>query len=415
MKMLTLCIVLLAATGAVLAQAIDWDQTTSLPRASWRHACAATASHIYFLGGGTGPEASCDYAQVNPDGTLGQWTSTTALPAGIGWFSADATEGHVYVCGGWNLGGLTSAVSHAALDSTGAIGGWTATTSLPNALYTHGATIVDSCLYVLGGAVGVGGPTVADVRYARVQPDGSLGEWSSTSALPQALRIMGVAYHNGYLYSVGGRNDGGTAVSSVYYARRNPDGSLDQWNPATSLPAVIDGLTCGVVGDHIYTAGGMSTGAINSVYSVQVNPDGTLGNWVAETPLPAPRWASDGLAVSTRLYVPGGYLSEPYAEVYYSSPLTGVASPPTAAATLSLTARPTLTRGSTTVSFATTRKHEAILTVADVSGRVVLARRLAGLPAGQHAIGLPAPAPGRYCCRLQVGSSVATTQFVRLP
>ena len=87
-------LVLALFTSTTLADAIDWSQTTSLPRPSWRHACAATARHIYFLGGGDGPEDSCSYATVNPDGTLGRWTATTKLPMAMGWFSGirDATR-----------------------------------------------------------------------------------------------------------------------------------------------------------------------------------------------------------------------------------------------------------------------------------------------------------------------------------
>ena len=394
----------LVLSAVVAGQAISWQATTSLPRSSWRHACAATAGRIYFMGGGNGPEASCDYAAVNPDGTLGQWVSTTPLPAGIGWFSADATEGHIYICGGWNGGGLTNAVQHAMLDSTGAIGNWSPTTSLPGVVYTHGAIIADSFLYVLGGATGIGAPVIADVRCARIQPDGSLGGWSATTSLPQPMRIMGVTVRDSWLYSVGGRDGSGNAAAVVYFCRRSPDGSLGQWIATTSLPVAIDGMTCAVLDDRIYSAGGMTYGALNNVYSAPIAPDGTLGDWVAETSLPAARWASDGVAVNGRLYVPGGYDSGPYADVYYSSPLTGVSEGQAVAARPQLSIRPNPTHSGFVKAGL---DGPAVVSVHDAAGRCVQRQESSGV------IDLRSLSPGVYYCRVEPGTATARITVVR--
>ncbi len=414
----TSVLLLLVCPALLLAEAIDWRQTTQLPRASWRHACAASGGQVYFLGGGEGPVANCDFARVNPDGTLDAWVSTTPLPVNIGWFSADATEGHIYVCGGWNLGGLTSAVWYAEFDSSGGIGTWRQGTRLPTALYTQGATIVDSCLYQVGGATGVGTPTVASVRYARILPDGSIGSWIETSTLPQPLRIMGVAAKDTWLYSVGGRDEGGSAVSSVYFAHIAPDGSLSPWTPTTSLPQSSDGLTCIVVGDRIYAVGGWGAGPLSSVYSAQVNPDGSLGNWVTETSLPAQRWASDGVSVNGRIYIPGGYVSGPQAEVFYSSVLTGAKEEPFATRPLSLVVWPNPCRGgcATLRVRGLTEHREAgpvSVSVHDAAGRLVKSSVLDfardGFCVGLDLSGLSV---GVYLVRLSVGRMVVKQQVV---
>lgn len=317
--------VLLCAAAAMGGPLFDWQTTTELPRGSWRHACAANDDHLYFLGGGTGPEADCHYTAFKPDGTIDPWTATTALPTTLGWFSAEATEDYIYAIGGWNTGGLTGAVRYAAIDSTGALGQWTATTSLPVPLYTHGGILVDSCIYVVGGATGIGQPVVADVQFARIQPDGTLGSWTATSSLPGVTRLNGVVYHNGFIYSLGGRPD--VATAAVYYAPRNADGTLGAWQSTTSLPVPVEGATCCAIDARVYSVSGL-TGAC---YSAVANPDGTLGDWQAEVSLPEARWAADGLAHDGRIYVPGGMLSGGMSTVYYSSPLVGAAEGPVTA------------------------------------------------------------------------------------
>ncbi|MFO7649733.1 MAG: hypothetical protein R6X13_00120 [bacterium] len=378
--------VLLCAAAAMGGPLFDWQTTTELPRGSWRHACAATEDHLYFLGGGTGPEADCHHTAFKPDGTIDPWTATTSLPTTLGWFSAEATAGHIYVIGGWNTSGLTSAVRYAGIDSTGALGQWTATTSLPVPLYTHGGILVDSCIYVVGGAAGVGQPVVADVRFARIQPDGTLGSWTATSSLPGVTRLNGIVHHNGFIYSLGGRpvNNG---TDAVYYAARNPDGTLGQWQSTTSLPAAVEGATCAAIDGRVYVVSGLTA----ACWSAPTNPDGSLGAWMSEASLPQARWAADGLAHAGRIYVPGGNLSSGQSTVYYSSPLVGTAEAPRASLHRALVASPSVGHGSVTLNC--TRPGR--LLVSDACGRVRIEQRVT---AGEvHLAGL---GPGSYFCRL---------------
>jgi len=405
-------IVLALAAVSLVSAAIVWTETTPLPRGSWRHACAAANGFVYFLGGGELPEPNCHFSCVNPDGTLGQWSETTALPASLGWFSADATSGHIYAVGGWNMSGLTAATNYAALDASGAVGSWTPATSLPTQLYTHGAIIVDSCLYVLGGCAGIGTPTVPDVRFARIQPDGSLGSWIETCDLPQPVRLMGVASHGEYLYSVGGRGNWDAAYDEVYYAERNPDGTLENWQSTTSLPSALDGTTCAAVSGRLFACGGIdASGAITDiVYSAPVNPDGSVGTWQVETPLPAARWAADGVAVKNRVYVTGGRLGDNgMSEVYYSNQLTSIAECPNSAS-------PRLTASfcSGSVRFVVSAAGPAGVSIIAPSGRVCLHRSFASLSVGEHRLDLPGLTAGAYLLRAESRTGVSTGRFVVL-
>ncbi len=405
---LLLPVLIVAAAHA----AIDWHTTTPLPRNSWRHACAANSGWLYFLGGGTGPYADCHSARILATGELGDWTATTSLPVALGWFSADATEDHVYACGGWNTGGLTNSVYYAALDTAGGIGAWTASEALPSRLYTQAAVIADSCLYLVGGATGVGSPVVADVIYARIQPDGSPGTWTATSSLPLPLRIMGVVRCDSFLYTVGGRDASQLPHNGVYYARINPDGSLGSWSATTSLSEALDGNSCAAVGGVIYTVGGRTSSVIGTVYSAPVLPGGGVGTWTVETALPAPRWASDGLAAGGRLYVPGGYTSTAQDDVYYSSQLTGVEELPTAPP-VALAVRPVPVRGRGELRLDVARPGRVSVRVVDCAGRVRF-RQSSSSPAGTWTIRLPGLEPGVYAGIVETPGGGATCRFVVL-
>lgn len=413
MKRMTVLLLVAGITTAALGFDLTWNSTTSLPRASWRHACAQANGFLYFLGGGGGPEATCHYSRINPDGSLGAWQTTTSLPAACGWFTADATSDHIYVCGGWNLSGLTNAVYYAPLDTSGAIGAWTATTALPVALYTQGGIRIDSCVYIVGGSLGISGPVVADVRYARIQPDGSLGDWDATSSLPQALRIMGVVTHDTFVYSVGGRGSDGTARNVVYYAARSDDGELGAWTATTSLPNLMDGLTCCIAGERIYALG--ADGG-TWVYSVPFNPDGSLGAWQTEAALPAIRWAADGLAKDDWLYVLGGYDGYARAEVYYATPLTGIGGrgPAAGGRGPAFQSKSNLLRGAAPLRLETAELRAARISVLDVLGRVRTEQLLAGLAAGEHSLVLPALEPGTYFVRFVTGAGLGCDRFEAL-
>jgi hypothetical protein len=354
---------------ALASAQIVWRTTTSLPRPSWRHACAVGGDRVYFIGGGEGPYADCWLNKPNPDGTLGDWLATESLPVALGWHSADATRNHVYVCGGWNSSGLTSDVLYARIDSSGAIGEWQDGGDLPSPLYTHGALIIDSCLYVVGGATGIGGPTVADVWYAAIQSDGTLAGWTATQPLPAPRRIMGLAVLDTFLYCVGGRDGSGAATSSVWFAPRHGDGSLGPWQTTLLLPAATDGGTGCADNNRIYSVSGTRP---EHVYSARMESAGALKFWDLETALPATRWAADGLAAGDRIYVFGGYDGGPSADVYYSSLLTSVeerASPRAAAVVPA-----TLNHGSLFLP-ASGAERGAAGVLLDLCGRCVMALR----------------------------------------
>ena len=75
------------------------------------------------------------------------------------------------------------------------------------------------------------------VYFADINPDGSLGAWTGTTSLPIPLALSVVVTAHNRIYVVGGDQwDVGPYEDAVYYADVNPDGSLGSWTATTALP-----------------------------------------------------------------------------------------------------------------------------------------------------------------------------------
>ena len=86
----------------------------------------------------------------------------------------------------------------------------------------------DGYIYELGGTTGTAGSGVqSTVYYARINANGTVGSWTSTTALPQALYKATSVVYNGYIYELGG-NNGTSNQTTVYFAPINGNGTLDR-------------------------------------------------------------------------------------------------------------------------------------------------------------------------------------------
>ncbi len=311
--------------------AINWSVTSNLPQAltgfstvissitssATISSSATTTNYIYAIGGNlsssitdsTGSNTSTVYSNVisGANGALiySNWTSTvTPLPDARG-FAASVSankfnsmisgQGTIYVIGGLDGSGTaTATVYYASLNADGTIpdvssaSTWTTTTSLPKELFAEGAAIYHGYIYIAGGNDSGGNP-VANVYYAKINKDGSLGSWATLSSLP-AVR----AYHQllavaGTLYVIGGDSgsvdpltnsiSGSTALSSVLYSQINiADGTLSAWTSTSGLGKYREKHTAVVAGGYIVVTGGLYNGTPGSSESVyaSINADGSL-------------------------------------------------------------------------------------------------------------------------------------------
>lgn len=251
------------------------------------------------------------------------WAGTTAIP----WARQDAASavynGYVYSTGG--AAGVSSTpdtnMSKAKINPDGSLGSWTSVGMLA-ARQEHVAVAYQGYLYIISGNANTAlSPDYQNnVWVAKINPDdGGVGAgMRGLTALPTGLRLArGLAY-NGYIYVVGGNN--GATVSTVYYAKVLSDGSLGTWNTATAgLPLARQSHDVVVANGRMYVIGGYNGSAQSSVYFGTIGSDGNITSWTTATnPLPEARSDHASFVQNGYIYVTGGGSSGATNTVYYS-------------------------------------------------------------------------------------------------
>ncbi|MEX2182468.1 MAG: IPT/TIG domain-containing protein [Gemmatimonadaceae bacterium] len=205
------------------------------------------------------------------------WTSSTALPAVLSGHKASfAVRGGanlVYVTGGAGNDSVpTTGVQFAAIEPAGGVGAWSATTALPTARAFHALAVAtphnsrvladSASIYVLGGAIDVVGTPSTTVYRGRLNTDGTVSSWVTTTPLPVALHSLGAVIFRGEIYISGGATAANAPVTGVYRARIDSTGALGAWQALPSLPSARAQHGFVVFGRFLYTVGG-SRAAVN--------------------------------------------------------------------------------------------------------------------------------------------------------
>ncbi len=278
-------IALVIQPGIVFSQSdlIDWQYTSSMIVDRIEAAAAVGNGYIYVLGGhgewATDPYASVERAPILANGTLGKWImEDDTLPLPVYGASAEVHNGYLYLIGG-NVHPYqpTTTVQYAQINPDGSLGTWMTTSSLLQQRVNPAAAIHGQYIYVLGGNPTKG---LTSVEYANINSDGSLGEWITTNPMLDDRWLPAAVAHNGYLYALGGYNR-----NSVEYAAINPDGSLAEWQYASPMNDIRSGCPGSVIlNGHIYVlAGDNGSGCLNTIESAYMNPDGDLESWIMES------------------------------------------------------------------------------------------------------------------------------------
>ncbi|HET9174694.1 MAG TPA: hypothetical protein VFN56_05470 [Candidatus Saccharimonadales bacterium] len=287
----------------------NWKSTTSLPVATYNATTVVYNGYIYEMGGNTSvttSTANVYYASISSTGTIGAWTSTTSLPVAISDATSVAYNGYVYEIGG-NAPSSTNAVYYAQISSTGTLGSWQSAVNL--LAVTHGASSVvyDGYVYEIGGVVAGNFSTAVD--YAPINSDGTLGTWQPTTSLPNAKAYTGSVVYNGYVYEM----DGGSSPSSaVYYAPLHGDGTLGSWSATTSRPVATLSSAIVAYNGYVYEIGGDDGySSLSSVEYALINNGGTgtTGSYAATTSLPTPIASATSVAYNGYVYEIGGATS----------------------------------------------------------------------------------------------------------
>ena len=217
-----------------------WMDTLALPDRIYFHAAVTVNGRVYVMGGhvpGKDAVSNVRFAPVAAEGSIGTWVETAALPGAPRERLAAATDGvHVFVVGGESAGQCATDVLVGTIGSTGEIATW-ASTGRSYVGQSPGVVVFANKLYILGGfgcAGGSGGS--AAVQIAEIQPEGTLGTFTSGAALPSARSGLGAVVLGQHLYAIGG-DDGDGPVTDVSVANLDGAGAFDAWHPGPPLPS----------------------------------------------------------------------------------------------------------------------------------------------------------------------------------
>jgi len=203
----------------------------------------ATDKRLYAFGGFGGALLdSVEYAEFQPDGSLGVWkmdTESMTIPRYVG--AVKKNGGRFFAIGGHdqNKGvGITN-VEWSRPSASGALQKWQAAAQLQQGRYSQSGASYNNYLYALGGISGA--EYLDSIERTAVGPDGKLTPWQYTTPLDQPRANFSTIDYQGHLYVIGGTNRDGY-LSSVIYAEHNKTGDLGYWGSAQDAQVLQDRL-----------------------------------------------------------------------------------------------------------------------------------------------------------------------------
>lgn len=245
----------------------EWHAATSLPEArSWTSQQEAVVynNRIYVVAGsGPRPPIRIErntvwYADINPDGSLGSWISTTSLPDHLNSHITVQWNGRIYVFGGWTGYNWKKTVYYAEINPDGSLSSWITIASLPDYRgHNQAGTVNNGIIYQLGGQY----PSVVlhdTVFYGVIQVDGTISSWSTTTSMPESLGQHTASILGDRIYVIGGFYPGSWVYSDrVFSAQIQADGTLGSWEEEPSLPESRRHHGSITYNDRLYVFGGV--------------------------------------------------------------------------------------------------------------------------------------------------------------
>jgi hypothetical protein len=240
-------------TATFSPSVINWTRTTDLPVTLSGHTAQFVPIDVnddlhrfaYVFGGGDNshvPQAEGYYTEIEQNGHVGSWNSTNNLPSPRAFHASTAATpfnsrvsgyGYVYVMGGIseNNGQPRNTVYKAKINQDGSLGNWTTDTPLPEPLHSLGALVFRGSVYIAGGAT-IDNASVNSVYRALIDTLGNVGQWEQLPDLPGSQTYHWFSTFGGFLYAVAGEsgsvspNDGNytnndTKLNKIVYSRIN--------------------------------------------------------------------------------------------------------------------------------------------------------------------------------------------------
>jgi len=251
-----------------------------------------------------------------PENWTAQWKTLPSFKHPRRALSAVAVNDHLYVIGGVDqFGNYVKTVEFSKIELDGTISGWQTTSPLNTGRFYLDAVSVNGYLYVLGGGIGELGADnvpVATVERARILANGNLSPWEQLPTMLTPRRGLKAIAWNEQIYATGGYN--GLFLKSTESARLHvSDDKPLTWH-LEPHEATVDryihsaanhGNYLYVLGGHVQQADKMSYG---DVEMTKINDDGSLNAWhIERSRLLTPRFIASAFALNHKLYILGGH------------------------------------------------------------------------------------------------------------
>jgi hypothetical protein len=307
-----------------------------------QNATLAYNGFLYSIGGNYSNNSTSintvSYASLNSGtGALGSWTVGSTLVGGVAKsnFGSVVYNGYIYVIGGQLQGGTgTTDIQYALIctgnnsgvggcsSTAGSVGTWTAvsgsnfgTVSSISQRAVFGAVAYNGFIYVMGGA-GNSNNFTNDVLYAPLQANGSIGAWSSTTALLFAGSSVATVY-NGKIYvglncDKGNSASGGagcTATTNLLIGTIDSTGAISGWSTGPAFTQLGSTGSSGIVAynGYVYVAAGGTIGTpVATVSYAPIYANGALGSVLTTNPFSSARSQFMLAAYNGYLYGVGG-------------------------------------------------------------------------------------------------------------
>jgi len=242
--------------------------------------------YVYVVGGGNGPYGqhllrSVERARIQADGTLGPWEKEkNGMVVARRCSKIIATDKALYSFGGFG-GVLLDSVEYAEFQPDGSLGEWKLD---PNVMttqrYINSVKKEGDIFLVIGGHDQSKGIGITNVEWSKPAADGSLQKWQATTPMQQGRYALSTASYGDYLYALGGIS-GAEYLESIERTKVGKDGQLEPWQ---TIPAHLDQTRAYFstidFNDRLYVIAGTNReGYISKVIYADRNANGDIGYW----------------------------------------------------------------------------------------------------------------------------------------
>ena len=294
----------------------DWELKTQLHTERITFATAVVGNKIYLIGGTLYENVKPNKAVLGPygiptvevyDTQTNTWQRVADMPTPRHDAKAAVVNGTIFVFGGWN-----AKENHALRKYPVSVEAynprtdtWIPKQDMPVSRVEFDIGVVDGKIYIIGGAMRIGGERIGRVDVYNPATD----TWVKGPEMPTPRESLGVGVVGNRIYAIGGRGWPQVRLGPHLTVIEEYNPTSRQWQKKSDMLDTRDSFAPVVVRDSIYLIGGiiLGDGGFAPEYLASVNVyDPQKDAWSDIPAMPMPLVSQGAAAVNGRIYVFGG-------------------------------------------------------------------------------------------------------------